>query len=77
MQLQADVRGRNTVSGIEVDVMLKAQELRLHEAIDPVDKNNELRVKFKTSSFSSELKELRIVAKERHVLFVKVVKTVR
>ncbi|CAI9294195.1 unnamed protein product [Lactuca saligna] len=60
---------------IAFDVMIKSEELILHEAIDLVDKNNELRVKFQTSSLNNELKELRTVSKEIHVLFVPDVKT--
>ncbi|CAI9300406.1 unnamed protein product [Lactuca saligna] len=44
LRLQADVGNRNSVSGIEVDVMIKAQELCLKAMMDQMDKNNELRV---------------------------------
>lgn len=42
-----------------------------------MDKNNELRVNAQSDTFNGELKELKIVAKEQHVLFVQDVKTVR
>ncbi|CAI9287135.1 unnamed protein product [Lactuca saligna] len=92
LQSQADVGGRNFVSSIEVDVMLKAQEARLlnnftglfqdsesriHEKVDFNDKNNELRVKSQSSTFNEELKDLKHVSKQRHVLFVQDVKKVR
>lgn len=50
--------------GIEVDVMLKGQEHRIHEAIDLVDQNNEKRVKAHSTSFNAKLKELKVVAKK-------------
>lgn len=62
LQSQADSRAKNSVSGIEVDVMLKAVELRIKKKLDIVDKNNELRVKDQADSFNSEIKELRTVA---------------
>lgn len=65
------------MSGIEVDVMLKGQEHRLSEAIELVDQNNEKRVKAQSTSFNAELKDLKVVARERHVLFVQDLKKVR
>ena len=41
-----------------------------------MDKNNELGVNSKSSTFNEELRDLKRVAKERHVLFVQDVKTV-
>lgn len=57
--------------------MLKAQELRLLQKLDQVDKNNEIIFKAYAGSFNGEIKELRMVSKERHVMFVKDVKTAR
>lgn len=57
--------------------MLKALELRMHKQMDNLDKNNELRVKAQAKSFDGELRKLKDVVEERHVLFVKDVKTVR
>lgn len=51
--------------------MLKAQELLLQRQMDSLDKNNELRVKAQADSFNSEIKELRMVAKQRNVLLLK------
>lgn len=45
LQLQVDARIQNHVFGIEVDVMLKAQELRLRNEMEQLDRNNESRVK--------------------------------
>ena len=59
-----------------MDVMLKFQELRIQEKLDHMDKCNELRVKAQADNFKGALHELKAVAKERHVLFVKDVKTV-
>lgn len=67
LQLQADARSRHNVTGIEVDVMLKAQELRMKTMLDQMDKNNELRVKFQSDSFNHDVKDIRVVAKERHL----------
>lgn len=77
LQLQAANGGRRTISVIKVNVMLKDQELCLKDTLDRIDKNNELPVKTQSYSFNHELKELKSVAKERYVLFVKDVKSVR
>lgn len=65
------------VSSLEVDIMLKYQEGRLHDAIQDVDRNNEKRMKNQLSMFASDLKDLKDVAKERHILFIQDVKKVR
>ena len=57
-QSQADVGSKHSVFGIEVDVMLKAQELQLQHTLDVFDKNNELRVKSQSDTFNHEIKEL-------------------
>ena len=57
LQLQADVGGRNHVYGIEVDVMLKAQELHLRNEMDIQDRNNDKYVKAQSLTFNHELKE--------------------
>lgn len=38
LQFQADARSRHNVTGIEVDVMLKAQENRLKSVMDHMEK---------------------------------------
>lgn len=58
------------MSSLEVDLLLKKQEGRLHEAISDVDSNNEKRVKNQLSTFSMDLKELKVVPKERCILFI-------
>lgn len=45
--------------------------------LDQMDKNNELRVKFQSDSFTHEVKDLRAVAKEHHWLFVQDVKWIQ
>ena len=40
-------------------------------------RNNEIRVKAQSSTFNSNLLDLKVVAKERHVLFIQDVKKVR
>lgn len=77
LQLQTYAGGRHSISGIEVDVMLKAQELRLRKELELMDRNNENRVKAQSSSFNLELKELKFVEKEKHILYIQYVKKVR
>lgn len=48
----------------------------LKNVLDQLDKNNELRVKSQSYSFNHALKELKAIAKKRHVLFVQHVKKV-
>ncbi|CAI9270782.1 unnamed protein product [Lactuca saligna] len=57
--------------------MLKSQELQLQHKLDVMSKNNELQVKAQSGTFNSEIKELRMVLKERHGLFIQDVKTIR
>ncbi|CAI9300263.1 unnamed protein product [Lactuca saligna] len=57
--------------------VIPPEELRLQHKLDVIDKNNELRVKAQSDTFNSEIKEVILVAKEQHVLFVKDVQTVR
>lgn len=61
----------------KVPGMLKASETVLMEKIDFTDQTNELRIKNQRSDFLGEVKDLRTVTKERHVLFVQEVKKVR
>ena len=67
----------SSISAMEIDVMIKGAEKRIMEKVDQSDKNNELRIQAQGSNFSSEVKDLKAVAKERHVLFVQDVKKVR
>ncbi|CAI9280965.1 unnamed protein product [Lactuca saligna] len=77
LQLQDDVGNRNSVYGIEVDFMLKAQEIHLKALMEQFDMKNEKCMKQQPDSFVHEVKDLRIIAKDRHVLFVKAVKQVQ
>ncbi|CAI9279239.1 unnamed protein product [Lactuca saligna] len=65
------------ISGIEVDVMLKAHEHHLQESLDRIQKNNELRVKAQSENLNGDLRALKDVVKERYVLYVQDVKTIR
>ena len=56
--------------------MLKAQELRLKAMMDQMNKSNELQVKFQFDLFNHQVKDLRAIAKECHILFVQAVKRV-
>ncbi|CAI9262042.1 unnamed protein product [Lactuca saligna] len=92
LQSQADLGGGNSMTSLEVDGLLKLREWRitskvsgmikdsesrLLEKIDICDHSNEMRVNSHKSTFEGDLKELKLVAKERHVLFVQDVKKVR
>ncbi|CAI9262168.1 unnamed protein product [Lactuca saligna] len=72
--LSADTGGHHSISGIEVDVMLKVQELRLRDELEIIDRNNDKRVKDQSSSFDQEL---RVVEKEKHLLYVQSIKKVQ
>lgn len=76
LQLLADARGRNYVSGIEDDVMLKSYELRLRHELEQLDRNNEKRINSQSSTFNDPLKDLKAVSHERHILFAQDVKKV-
>ena len=60
---EAQVVGK--VSGMVID-----SELRILEKVDHNDQNYELRVNSKNSTFLGEVKDLKSMAKERHILFV-------
>ncbi|KAL7607148.1 hypothetical protein Lser_V15G19426 [Lactuca serriola] len=77
IQSQVDSGRMSSISAMEVDVMIKGDEKRIMEKVDQSDKNNELRIQAQGSNFSLEVKDLKAVAKERHVLFVQDVKKVR
>ncbi|CAI9281411.1 unnamed protein product [Lactuca saligna] len=61
----------------KVSGMIKDSESRLLEKIDLCDHSNEMRVNAQKSTFEGDMKELKLVTKERHVLFVQDVKKVR
>ncbi|CAI9277284.1 unnamed protein product [Lactuca saligna] len=77
LQIQDGGGNKHSVSSLEVDIMLKRQENRVHEAIFDINRNNEKQVKAQSSNFAYDLKELKVVAKERHILFIQDVKKVR
>lgn len=57
--------------------MIKAPKLRLKVVLDQMVQNNECRVKFQFETFNHEVKDVRVVAKERHLLFVQAAKKVQ
>ena len=63
--------------GIEFDVLLKAQEHRLRTIMEQLDTKTEECLKHQSESFNHEVKDLRVVAKERHILFVEAIKKVQ
>ncbi|CAI9286170.1 unnamed protein product [Lactuca saligna] len=77
LQLQADIGSRYTVSGIEFDVLLKSQEHRLIKIMEKIETKHEEHLKHHADSFQYEGKELRVVAKEIHILFLEEVKKVK
>ncbi|CAI9290625.1 unnamed protein product [Lactuca saligna] len=77
LKIQADGGGKHSVSNLEVDLMLKQQVGRLCDAIYDVYRNNEKRVKNQLSTFSLDLRELKDVANECHILFIQDLKKVR
>ncbi|CAI9282324.1 unnamed protein product [Lactuca saligna] len=60
LQIQANGRGKNSISSLEMDILLKRQENRLHDEIQNADRNNEKRVKNQLSTFCSNLNTLRM-----------------
>ena len=91
LQSQADV-GSGGVTSLEVDSLIKMMEgrviskasglirdseSRVLEKVDQHDVSNENRINSQRSDFVRELKDLKMVTKERHVLFVQDVKKVR
>ncbi|CAI9289389.1 unnamed protein product [Lactuca saligna] len=57
--------------------MLKASKIVIMEKVDYSDQTNELRLTSQRYDFLGEVKDLRSVSKERHVLFVQEVKMVK
>lgn len=77
IQLQDDGGGKNSVSGIEMEVMLKVQERRIQDKLDLLNQSNELRVKAQSNTFNGTLRDLKDIEKAKHVLHVQDVKTVQ
>lgn len=71
IQTQEDTGTRNTVTGIDVDVLLKAQEHQLKMAMEQIESKYEERLKRQAENFQSEVKDLMAVAKERHIFSLK------
>ncbi|CAI9272473.1 unnamed protein product [Lactuca saligna] len=76
LQIQADTGGRNSVSGVEVDIFLKSQEHRLKIAMEQIQKQHVVRLKHHVQNFQYEVTKLCDVAKERYEIFVEQVKKV-
>lgn len=67
----ADTGGKNSVSGVEVEYLLKSQESHMKTFIENIDKRYEERMTNQSKSFDHEIYKLHDVAKERHQLFEK------
>ncbi|CAI9286088.1 unnamed protein product [Lactuca saligna] len=51
LQIQADIGGQNTLSGIEMDMMLKSQEHHLKMAMDQIEQKHEECLKLLVENF--------------------------
>lgn len=71
LQFLADTGSKNFLSNIKVGYLIKAQESRLKDLIDDVDKQNEERVHNHSRSLNGEISKLSDVSKERHELLAK------
>lgn len=69
-QFMGNTIGKNCVTRVEVDYLLKAQESRLRTLNGEVDKNHEERLVTHSSSFNHEITKLRDVAKARHEIIM-------
>lgn len=61
----------------KVSGTVRDSEARVLEKVDHNDQNNELRMNSQKSDFVGEVKDLKRLTKERHILFVQEVKKVR
>ena len=69
LQIQEDIGGWNSVSGIEVDAMLKSYENRLKMVMEQIEKKHEECLNPHVENFQFEVTKIRDIAKERHILF--------
>ncbi|CAI9283126.1 unnamed protein product [Lactuca saligna] len=76
LQLQADVGGKNSVSALDVDVMLQDQEHQILDKLNHMEEPTDLRIKFQLNSFNTAIRDLKETAKSHHILFVKDMETV-
>ncbi|CAI9290628.1 unnamed protein product [Lactuca saligna] len=76
LQLQTDGGGKNSISALDVDVMLQAQGYLILDKLNHMEEYVDLRVKSQLDSFKNEIRELKETAKSHHILFVQDVKTV-
>ncbi|CAH1450423.1 unnamed protein product [Lactuca virosa] len=67
----SESESKHSVSGVEVDSLLKAQETRLQTLRDGVDKRNGEKIHNHSQTLIGEVSQLRDVSKERHELFAK------
>ncbi|CAI9262584.1 unnamed protein product [Lactuca saligna] len=92
LRTQANIGGTSSVSSLEVDAMLKIFEgrvtnkvsgmirdskARVLERLDLNDQTNDNRLSSQRKDFLHEVKDLKVVTRERHVLYVQEVKKVR
>lgn len=68
-----DIGGNSSISGVDVEYLLKAQESCTRTIIENVDKRNDDSLATYFRTFDFEISKLRDVTKERHELFEKIV----
>ena len=64
IQSQADSGTKSSMSGLEVEYLIKEAEKRILEKVDQSDKNNELRIQAQGKSFNGVVSELKSITKE-------------
>lgn len=70
LQLQANTRGRNFVTGVEMEYLFKSQENRLQSLVKISDQKQVERLVVHSKSFNYKIQKLRDVANERHYLIM-------
>ncbi|CAH1413019.1 unnamed protein product [Lactuca virosa] len=71
LQFLVDAGSKNSVSGVEVEYLLKDHESQLKSFIEYVDKRTDDRIITQSHTFNHEISKLCDVSKERHELFEK------
>ncbi|CAH1432086.1 unnamed protein product [Lactuca virosa] len=69
LQFLADTGNKHSISGVEVEYLLKTQESRLKTLIENVDKRSDDQVVTQSCTFNHDISKLRDVEKEHHELF--------
>ncbi|CAI9284141.1 unnamed protein product [Lactuca saligna] len=70
LKLQVDGGDKNSISTLNVDLMLQAQEHRILDKLNHMEEPADLRIKSQLDSFHSVIRELKETTKSCHILFV-------